>query len=288
MHPTVRRCLESAVRVLEAAGVDSPKLSAEVLLAHVLECSRFDLHLDINRLLSAEETVSFEALVERRRGGEPVAYLVGSREFYGLDFRVGPAVLIPRPETEQIVELCESWFQAEDAFVFADLGTGSGILAVTLAYLFPHARGVAVDLSPDALAVARANALEHGVADRVRFVCADFCRSLFLPGVFDLVVSNPPYVTDAEYGEVSGEVRDFEPRLALTSGQDGLGHIRRVVPRVIDMLAEGGEFLFEFGWRQGVAVEKILRQYDNELTEIAVHKDLSGHDRVAVAKKIIA
>lgn len=286
MEPTVRQCLKFAGGVLEKSGVDSPKLSAEVLLAHVLNCSRINVLLNGDRLLSSEEAVLYEKLVYRREQGEPVAYLVGNREFYGLDFKVGPGVLVPRPETEHIIEFCEAEYASEDEFVFADLGTGSGILAVTLAHVFPRAKGVAVDLSRDALAIARENADRHGVADRVQFVHADFCRPLSKKWCFDLVVSNPPYVTEEEYFEVSEEVRNFEPKMALTSGEDGLDHIREFLPRIVDMLRSGGKLFFEFGWRQGEGVKKILHQYDTELAGIVVRKDLSGHDRVAVAQKI--
>lgn len=285
MSSSVRESLASGCRTLEKAGVDSPRLSTELLLAHVFGCSRVDLHLDIDRLLTTGEATFFRKLLHRRSEGEPVAYLVGSKEFYGLEFKVTPDVLIPRPETEHIIDFCESEFRKDDEFLFTDFGTGSGILAVTLAHLFPHCRGVAVDLSLDALTVARENAVLHGVDGQLQFVQADFRKPLIQGMAVSLVVSNPPYVTYREYEDISDEVREFEPCLALTSGREGLAHIQELLPQMCNALCGKGIMMFEFGWRQGDAVKGLLLQQKGELTDITIHKDYSGHDRVAFARK---
>ncbi|EGB13885.1 protein-(glutamine-N5) methyltransferase, release factor-specific [Pseudodesulfovibrio mercurii] len=266
------------------SGVDSPRLSAELLAAHALGCSRPALNLDRGRVLTDEELAAVETLVARREAGEPVAYILGNREFYGLDFAVSPAVLIPRPETEHIVEAVEERFSKDQPFRFADLGTGSGILAVTIAVLFPQARGVAVDISPDALDVARANARTHNVADRLDFLQADF-TSQTPEGPYDLVVSNPPYVTEAEFEAASREVTGFEPTGALVSGPDGLDHIRAMLPRVADMLRPGGWMFMEIGWEQGCAVMNILAGEYPSFEAVGVRKDLAGLDRVVCARR---
>ncbi|WP_338667062.1 peptide chain release factor N(5)-glutamine methyltransferase [Pseudodesulfovibrio methanolicus] len=266
------------------SGVDSPRLSAELLAAHALDCSRLTLNLERGRVLTDDEYAAVNALVTRREAGEPVAYILGSREFYGLDFAVSPAVLIPRPETEHIVEAVEQTFSRDQSFCFADLGTGSGILAVTIAVLFPNAQGVAVDVSPAALAVAKANARAHNVADRLEFHQADFTRET-VKGAFDLVVSNPPYVSESEFAAASPEVTAFEPIGALVSGPDGLDHIRAMLPGVATMLKPGGRFFMEIGYDQAKMIIDIIIDKYPRFEGVGVKKDLSGRDRVVSARK---
>lgn len=266
-------------------GVDSPRLSAELLMTEVLGCRRIDLTLDRDRILTESEVAAIRNLVERREQGEPVAYILGRREFYGLDFSVTPDTLIPRPETEHIIEEVEQRFESSKAFRFADLGTGSGILAVTLATLFPNASGVAVDMSEGALDVARKNATSHGVGSRIEFLNGDFTKPLFPDHTFDLVVSNPPYVTRGDYENASQEVTAYEPKTALISGDDGLNHIRSMLPRVSAMVRTGGLFLMEIGYQQGQAIIDIVSSRFPEFNGIVVKKDLSGHDRIVVLRK---
>ncbi len=274
---------ESEERLVD---VDSPRLSAELLAAHVLRCSRLNLIVDRNRVLSSEEIQTIQALVARRAAGEPLAYIVGSKEFFGLDFQVTSDTLIPRPETEHVIELIEDLYRKGDAFHFADLGTGSGIIAITLAHLFSKATGVAVDLSPGALQVAQINAVAHAVNGQLEFREGDFTEPLFESDTFDLVVSNPPYVTEQEYNDASLEVTGFEPVTALVSGADGLDHIRAMLPLVEDMLKPGGHFFVEMGWQQG---ENIISLVDNNypnFKDVRIVKDLSGHDRVVAMRKL--
>lgn len=284
MPLTVLHILQESEQRL--ADVDSPRLSAEAIVSHVLGCTRLTLVVDRDKSVSSEAAERIDALVERRAEGEPLAYLLGFKEFYGLDFVVSSDTLIPRPETEHVVEVVEELYGKDVAFRFADLGTGSGILAVVLAHLFPQATGVAVDLSPGALTVARRNAEAHGVSDRLDFRQADFTRPLSLGGIFDLIVSNPPYVPQQEYEDASHEVTGFEPATALVSGEDGLKHIRAMLPHVARALKSGGSCLMEIGYRQADAIKKIISRQFPEFGGVKIIKDLAGHDRVVFLQKL--
>jgi len=281
--PTVREILGKSEGYLREKGVDAPRLSAQLLLAKVLGLDRLGLVLAMDRPLSVEELDGYRPLIARRGKGEPVAYLLGEREFFGLDFMVTPDTLIPRPETELIVERALELFPQGALSRFADLGTGSGCLAVTLAVKFPQAQGLALDKSSGALAVARENAAKHGVADRLDFVEADFAALPETAGGYALVVSNPPYVTAAEYRECSKEVRDFEPQGALVPGETGLEAVPVVARAAMARLAPGGVLLVEIGWKQGSEVAALLAEAG--FADVAVRRDLAGHDRMVEGRK---
>ncbi len=272
--PTVLEIQRQAEIILARHGVDSPRLSAQILLAKVLGISRLDLLLGPERDVTADLCRVFDALIARRGLGEPVAYLVGNKEFYGLDFQVDSQVLIPRPETEEMIEHVSRQWDADRALVFADLGTGSGVLAVTLAHLFPRAAGFAVDIEPGALLVARANARRHGVLDRVTLVRADFLTP-FPPSCLDLVISNPPYVTEAEYQDLSFEVAGYEPRQALVAGKDGLDCFRAIEGQARAVLRPGGSLWAEMGWLQGGQVRELFAAWSS----CRIVRDLGGRDR---------
>jgi release factor glutamine methyltransferase len=276
---TVLELLRQAETLLSHHRVDAPRLSAQILLAKVLGISRLDLLLDPTRHVDLRERQAFDVLLERRASGEPVAYLVGSKEFYGLEFQVDSRVLIPRPETEELVEHICREFRATDRLLFADLGTGSGILAVTLAHMLPLARGVAVDIEPGALEIARANALRHGVADRLLMVRGDFLTP-FSRSCLDLVVSNPPYVTEAEYAALSPEVAGFEPRLALVAGKDGLDCLRVIEREARRVLRPGGNLWAEIGWMQGKESSELFADW----SACRIVKDLGSRDRFVHAR----
>lgn len=281
---TIRSVLAKAEEWLSARAVDGPRLSAQLLLAHALKKDRLALLLDADRPLSEAELAPFRDLVRRRGAGEPVAYILGEWEFYGLPFAVCPDVLVPRPETEGIVDAARAAFPADASLVFADLGTGSGCLAVALADQFPGARGTAVDISEKALAVARANAARNGVAGRVAFLRADFADLAGLEaGTCDLVVSNPPYVTEAEYAGLSREVAGFEPRGALVSGADGLNAVRALLPQARRLLRPGGLLLVEIGYQQGEAARALTEAAG--FSEVRVLRDLAGHQRIVKASR---
>ena len=271
MH-TVKAALEEAFATIERSD-------AQVLACHVLGVNRAWLAANPFRILTETEDARLDALVAQRALGAPVAYLVESREFYGRDFSVGPAVLIPRPETETLVEAALERI-APDARVL-DLGTGSGAIAVTLACERPQARMTASDVSAEALALARANASAHGCAPRISFVQGSWYEAV-RGQRFDLIVSNPPYVAAADEHLSDGDLR-FEPRQALTDGSaDGLASIRAIVAGAREQLQPGGWLLFEHGYDQGPAAAELLARAGFE-DRIAV-ADLAGIPRVAGGK----
>ncbi|WP_461211506.1 peptide chain release factor N(5)-glutamine methyltransferase [Desulfocurvus sp. DL9XJH121] len=288
---TLGELLAQCDDLLRGAGVDSPRLSARLLAGHVLGLDQVRLVVDAGRVLEDGEVAAVRALAERRARGESVAYILGNKEFYGLDFRVTPDVLVPRPETEHLVERALERLDAGSAVRFADLGTGSGCLAVTLATVFPQGLGLALDVSAAALAVARGNALRHGVAGRLCFVRGDMGAAFARPGALDLVVSNPPYVSEAEYAELGFEVADFEPRGALVPAMpdgapsDGLECYRALAPVAADALRPGGLLLLEIGCTQGTDVSEALRA-TGAFGEPEVLPDLAGLDRVVLARRV--
>ncbi|NDY42829.1 peptide chain release factor N(5)-glutamine methyltransferase [Dissulfurirhabdus thermomarina] len=284
---TVGEALRTAAGRLAAAGIESPRLEAEFLLAAVLgEDDRFRLHARPERPLSPGQSACLDAWVARRAAREPLAYILGRWEFWSRAFEVTPATLIPRPETERLVEAALAlrdrggWTAPR----VLDLGTGSGVIAVTLAAEWPDARVVAVDASPEALAVARRNALAHGVAGRVRLVCSDWGSALAPRGwAFDLVAANPPYVAAGDMAWLPPEVRDHEPRRALHGGPDGLDAVRRILAEARRLLRPGGRLLCEIGWDQAPAAAGLARRQG--LDRVRVHRDLAGRDRVLAARR---
>jgi release factor glutamine methyltransferase len=281
--PSVREILAKSESYLTEKGVDAPRLSAQLLLAEALGLDRLGLVLGMDRPLTPGELDAFRPLVARRGRGEPVAYILGEREFYGLDFAVTPATLIPRPETEGIIDRALAFFPGGTLGSFADLGTGSGCLAVTLAVKFPAAMGLALDASPAALAVARQNAVRHGAEDRLTFVEADFSLLPARPGGYELIVSNPPYVSAEEYRECSREVRDFEPASALVPGDSGLEAVPTVAAAAFAALAPGGWLLVEIGWKQGGDAAAILSECG--FADVTVRRDLAGCDRIVEGRR---
>jgi release factor glutamine methyltransferase len=275
-----------ARRQLQSAGIDGNEaaLDARLLAQHVLGW-------DAARLLTRETEGapddfrdSFTALVARREAREPLAYITGQKEFWNLTFLVTPTVLVPRPETELLVEVVLQLFpDRETKLSAADAGTGSGCIAVALAKERPHAVVLATDLAPGALAVARLNADRHGVSQRMEFLEADLLESA--PGPFDLIVSNPPYVPSVDASSLQPEVRDYEPAIALFAGIDGLDAVRRLVAESVQRLNRGGWLAFEFGFGQAQAIEHLVTATPGlALTEI--RKDLQGIPRVGVARRL--
>jgi len=260
-----------AVR-LEAV-TDVPCLEAEVLLAYSTGLSRTALLAHSERPLSPEEAARYRALLDRRASGYPLPYLIGRVEFYGLDFVVSPAVLIPRPETETLVDLA----LARRPRTVVDVGTGSGCIAVSLAVHLPRVRVWATDLSVAALRVAAENARRHGVARRVCFIQCDLVRPV--AGPVDLVVANPPYVAEPEWTTLPLSVRLHEPRLALDGGSDGLAVVRRLLRTAPRVLRSGGALLIEIGAGQGDAAAALARSFLPS-AHVQVHSDLGGRDRV--------
>lgn len=282
---SIDETLRGASERLGAAGVDAPRLSARMIAQHALGLTHAQLLARGGREVDAKAAAGIEALLARRERGEPVAYLLGEKEFYGRSFAVTPDVLVPRPETELLVEAAVAAAQeAGGAVRFADLGAGSGAIGVTLALELPGALGLAVEKSPGALAVCAANAAALGANGRLGLVLADFAAVPAAGGSLDMVVSNPPYVSRAEYEALDPEVAAFEPRAALVPGESGLEAVEAVAAEAGRLLAPGGLLLVEIGWLQGPAVRAILEgQPWSAACEI--RPDLAGLDRVAAARK---
>ncbi len=284
MPTEINALVADARRRFRAAGVlhDEAALDARLLAQHVL-------HWDSARLLthgdepaSPEFQRDYEALVARRSAREPLAYITGRREFWNLSIEVTPAVLIPRPETELLIEASLEQFAHGQAVRILDVCTGSGCVAVGLGREFPHASLVASDISPDALEVARRNAVRHGMGSRVRWVCTDLLTGI--RGPFDLIVANPPYVPTVDAPVLQPEVREFEPAGALFAGEDGLKVIRRLVREAAAVLADDGILIFEFGVGQDTAVEAAVAGTPR-LTLLDVKRDLQDIPRAAVVQR---
>ena len=278
---TVRRLLEWTEDFLRKKGVESARLEAQILLAHALGCKKIDLYVRHDEEPPEDRRTAFRETIKKRADGMPVAYLVGYREFFQLEFAVSPAVLIPRPETETLVMEALRRLKPMPAPRVLDVGTGSGAIAVTVARQHKTAQVTAVDVSPAALALARANAEKHGVTDRVTFLEGD----LFGPvagQTFDLVVSNPPYIAHPEFPALDIGVRDFEPRTALDGGTDGLAFYRRIAADVPTRLVPGGSVLVEIGFTQEAAVRDLFAA---RLDVGPTYKDLAGRPRVVSATR---
>jgi len=274
---TIQSALVNAIQTLSRAQITSPRLDAEVLLAHTLRCDRSRLYAHPRAPLPAEASRTFSAFIRRRAAHEPVAHLLGEREFFGLPFFVSPAVLIPRPETELLVEHVLARVSPSARIV--DVGTGSGCIAVSLAVQLPSARLFATDISAAALAVARKNIARHNVEARVSPVQADLLTGL--RGQFDAIVSNPPYIAPAERSTLPPDVREFEPPQALFSENEGLAHLIRLLKDVPSLLSPGGMVFLEFGAAQGAAVLSAAKQM-HPAASFSIVQDLGGRDRLLV------
>jgi len=276
MSACVKDCLRSGTGRLEAAGIAAPSLEASVLLAHALGQTRTWLFAWPEAAVANEARSAYEALISRRSNGEPVAHLVGEREFWSLRLRVSPHTLIPRPATELLVERALALLPADADSLVADLGTGSGAIAAAIAGERPRWRIVAVDSSTEALEVAAGNFVRLGLT-RVQPVLGDWLAPL-RHHHFDLLVSNPPYVPDQDPHLHRGDVR-FEPTQALAAGPDGLRDLRTLIQDAPACLVPGGWLLLEHGWDQGEKVRRLLHAAG--FTQVASHSDLAGHERVS-------
>ncbi|MEQ8785588.1 MAG: peptide chain release factor N(5)-glutamine methyltransferase [Pirellulaceae bacterium] len=284
---TVGRLLTWTTDYLKQRGADNPRLDAEVLLAHSRGCERIRLYTAFDEEVPDDVRGRFRDLVKQRAAGTPVAYLVGHREFYSLDFRVTPDVLIPRPETElavvTVLDLLKEHGVAEPRIV--DVGTGSGAIAVALAVHAPKSRVTATDLSPTALAIARENAHTHGVAERIEFVEGDLLTPLPAEPMFDAVVSNPPYVSQPEYDVLPTEIKGHEPRMALLGGETGCEVVGRLIPQAAERLLPDGHLVMEFSPMVEQEVFRLLNT-DDRFTDVRTLKDLASLGRLVVARRV--
>ena len=309
---TIGRLLNWTTDFLKEKGAESPRLDAEVLLAHVRGCKRIELYTAFEQPASDELRAKFRELVKERAAGKPVAYLVGHREFFSLPFTVTPDVLIPRPETELLVvraiDIAKPQPRVNDPpeqpetdaapdaprpkpapapakpITIADVGTGSGVIAVTLAKHLPSATLTMIDVSPAALAIAKKNAERNGVSDRITAVESDLFAAIPAEQKFDLIASNPPYITSTEMQELAVDVRRYEPTLALDGGPEGTTVIERLIGQAAERLRPGGWFLMEISPTIVERVEQLL-EADSRLQREPTQKDIAGLARVVQARR---
>lgn len=265
---------------LKNAGIVQPRLEAETLLAHTLGFDRLHLYLSPDKPLTAEERTRFRKIIKQRRAGIPLQYLIGEVSFFGLRFRVSKEVLIPRPETEQLLEQALRLAPRNREIACLDLGTGSGVIAICLARFLPRATVTAADLSTEALDLARENAELNGVLDRITFLESDWFEHI--SNAFDLIVSNPPYIEEKELEKVPAEVRQYEPRIALDGGRGGIERIETLTGGLRGHMHPGGVLLLEIGNGQGGRVVELLNRAG--LVEARAEMDLAGHERFVIAR----
>lgn len=285
---TVLKALQWTADYFNRHGLESFRIDAEILLAHALNCQRLDLYLRHDQPLNEDERSRFRPLIQRRIRNEPVAYIVGFKEFWSLRFQVSPAVLIPRPDTECLVEIALKNLLPRESSRGADvleLGVGSGAAVVALAHERPEGRYWASDCSWAALQMARENARLNGVAGSIRFFMGWWLAAL-RPRCerFDIVLSNPPYIPSDDIARLSPEIRLFEPMSALDGGGDGLRHISSIIAEAHGYLKPRGLLLIEIGFDQQQAVNALARKWE-VYEPVVFHKDYGGHDRVAQLRK---
>ena len=286
---TISSLVHWASKLLQEYGIDSPSLDAEVILSHFLDCKRIDLYIYPDKPVEDTVVIRYKEAIRKRSQRVPLQYITNHAEFMSLDFYVDERVLIPRPETELLVEAVIKRAQIlthENEIVIVDIGVGSGNIAITLAKKIDKARIFAIDLSPDALAVAKINAQRHDVLDKITFLCGDIFRPLEEYGMeskVNFIVSNPPYVSSAEFNNLQEEVRNFEPYSALISGQDGLQMFKRIIANTTTWLKPGGYVIFEIGEKQARKVARLFEE-TRCFKKAAFVKDYQRISRIVIAQ----
>ncbi len=281
---TVKRLLTWTADFLKKKGSESPRLDAEVLLSHVLGWPRVQLYTHFENDVEEGARSTFRELVKKRSDGAPVAYLIGRKEFFSLPIVVSPAVLIPRPDTETAVVAALDCLKGKDAPRVVDVGTGSGCLALAIANHHPTARVIAIDVSGEALAVARRNAEVLGLGDRVEFREGDVLAPVRVEAAFDLIVSNPPYIPSGDIAGLESGVRDFEPHLALDGGWDGLHMVGRLIEEAHGLLNLGGDLVLEIGAEQEAPVRALIASRGGYALSSTI-RDAANHPRVIRATR---
>jgi release factor glutamine methyltransferase len=282
VSPTLVQAWTETRNRLKAAGLRGPVIDARLLVEAAAEASRADIIAEPHRPLTPEQAATLESYIARRERREPVSHILGRRGFWTLMLRVTPDVLTPRPDTERVVDIALEDFPQYAAWSVLDLGVGSGAILLAILAERPAARGLGVDISEEALAVARDNAASLGLADRMALMRADW-SALLEADSFDLVVCNPPYIAAEVIPTLEPEVRDHEPRLALEGGADGLDHYRVLAPEILRVLKPGGRFAVEIGYDQKDAVEALFRDAGGQ--GVRTIRDLADHDRVVAGSK---
>jgi len=275
---TVLESIKLSTEYLEKKGIESPRINAELLLADILSCKRLDLYLSFDRPLSDDEIIKYRGYLKRRGEFEPYQYIVGKVEFYGLPFEVNPSVLIPRPETEIIVEEIITEYKNAGPVHLLDIGTGSGNIAVSLACHLSEVKITATDISEISLKTAEHNASLNNVSGRINFVINDILKENNLNDRFDIIVSNPPYVSESDFNVLKPELKVYEPRHALTDNSDGLIYYRTISSKAGSLLNNKGKLFFEIGAGQSEKVRSILEE--NSFTGITTKEDYLHIERV--------
>ena len=285
---TIQKLLNWVTQFLTDKGIDSPRLSAELLLSHVLGLKRIELYTQYNQAVGKQELDKLRELVKRAGQHEPIAYLVGKTEFYSMELNVTPDCMIPRPETELLVQRAIEFLRTRNGIQYVcDLCTGSGCIAVAIAKNFPNARILATDICDAALSVAATNVEKHQLQDKITLLSGDLFDPI-IPQLdvckFDLIVCNPPYVSSGEYEKLDKNVKNYEPRLALFAGEDGMDIYRRIIDKVDSYLKPDAVLILEIGYAQRPAIKELLKQ-TGIFTEIKIEKDLHNNDRIVTARK---
>jgi release factor glutamine methyltransferase len=275
---TIKEILEYGVHQFEAIS-DVPKNEIELLVMHVCGFRKIDLILKSDEKISEGKTLKIKELIKKRLEGTPLQYLLGNQEFMGLNFIVTESVLIPRQDTEILVEEIISRFKEETNLKILDIGTGSGAISISLAKFLRKASIVSLDISKAALVVAKLNAKKNEVEEQITFIESDLFQNLTMDESFDIIVSNPPYIPLKDILELQSEVKDYEPMLALDGGEDGLAFYREITKKSVDYLKKGGLLAYEIGYDQGIDVSKMLK---DDFHHIEIIKDLQKHDRVVL------
>lgn len=279
---TIPELLSWANQELEKANVPSPRVDAEWILSHILGCSRSALLL--HPTPPPNQIVTFREFIAKRAKRIPLQHILGETEFYGLPFQTSHHALIPRPDTESLIEAVVDYLPNQSQVTILDIGTGSGIIAITLAHELPQAKITALDISKPALQLAKKNAKHNAVLTRTHFVCGDLTQTIATTAKFDAILSNPPYIPTDEIQTLDPEVRDFDPHLALDGGTDGLDIYRKLIPNCVQYLKPKGLLALEIGHDQASAITEFI-SHTNQMSQATVLTDLAGQTRVVYAHK---
>ncbi len=284
---TIQKLLNWITEYFTQKGIDSPRLSGELLLSHVLKLSRIELYTLFDRIVEQDKLEILRGMVKRCGNHEPLAYLIGRCEFYSLPFKITPDCLIPRPETELLVERAIEFLRKRSGTQqVLDLCTGSGCIAIAIAKNYKDCLVTATDICDKALAIAAENAATLKLSDKIQYLCGDLFAPLIegIESQFDLIVSNPPYVSEAEFAKLAPNVRNYEPRQALYGGPDGLDVYRRILRQASDFLKPDGVLMMEIGYAQGPAIRELI-DATGQFAPARIEKDLSKNDRIVIARK---
>jgi release factor glutamine methyltransferase len=286
---TIQKLLNWVTQYLTEKGIESPRLSAELLLSYVLGLKRIELYTQHETTVAKPDLDKLHELVKRAGQNEPISYLVGKTEFYSMELNVTPDCLIPRPETELLVQRAIEFLRTRQSKQsVCDLCTGCGCIAVAIAKNFPNAHVIATDICDKALAVASRNIEKHQLQEKITLLSGDLFDPI-IPhldsGKFDLIVCNPPYVSEAEYEKLDKNVKDFEPRLALFAGVDGLDIYKKIIEKIDMFLKPDAAFMLEIGYAQSPAIKELLEQ-TGVFSEIKIEKDFHNNDRIVIANKM--